>query len=134
MFGSNVENSLIFEISKFKICLAFSKIIKDHLIIIVCNCVMNWKVPIIILSIKFWTNSLNDICFAFNANYMLDGLSFVILLASCSKKVIVGFEFCSLEPIKNFNCTLSCAHKKHIFSKVILNYNCLSFHTFKYLE
>lgn len=72
MLGSNVENCFIFEVTEVKIGLAFGEIVEDHLMVVICNRIMNWKVAVIVFRVQFWPDVLNDIGFAFDADNVFD--------------------------------------------------------------
>lgn len=56
--------------------------------VIIGNGIMNWEVTIVVLGVQFGLNVLNNICFTFDADDVLDGLTFVVLLASGSEEVV----------------------------------------------
>ena len=90
--------------------------------VVVGNGVMDREVAVVVLCVQFWLDVLNDICFTFHADHMLNGLALVVLLPSGSKEVVR-----SLEPIENGNEALSGAHEEHVFSKAVLYYDGLGF-------
>ena len=56
--------------------------------VVVGNGVMDWEVAIVVLCVQFGLNVLNDICFTFHADHVLNGLALVVLLSSGSKEVV----------------------------------------------
>lgn len=90
--------------------------------VVVGNGVMDWEVSVVVLCVQFWLDVLNDICFTFHADHVLNGLALIVLLPSGSKEVVR-----SLEPIENRNLALSGAHEEHVLSKAVLHYDGLGF-------
>ena len=83
-----MEDCLKLEVSKFKVGLWIDEIFFHHFVVVLHYRVVNWEVSIVIRGVQLWLNFLHDIRFAFKAHCMFDGVTFVVLLAACSEKVV----------------------------------------------
>ena len=117
-----MENGFVLEVSELKIGFTLGKVIQNHLVVVVCNCVMDREVTIVVLRIQFGFDVLNDIGFAFHADNVLYRLTLVVLLASGSEEVVR-----SLEPVENGDLALSGAHEQHVLTQAVLDNDSFSF-------
>ena len=106
LLASNMENALILVIPNFKVNSSIRKVVLNHLMVILGNSVVDWQITIKVLSVQLWTDFIHNASLTRNTHNVLDGLPFVVLLASGNVELVRARE-----PIEDLYLAFSSANE-----------------------
>ena len=125
-----MEDGLILVVTKAEvISWVLVEVFLKHRDIVPLECVEEWKVTIVVHSIRPWLDFINDWKLFVDADDMLDGLSLVVLSASCHEKFIV-----TAEPVEDVLVSVSGTLKEWVLTKSISHLQTLELEILKDFE